>query len=189
MGLFYFLLILCLFLIIVTITSTIIKITLFATTRNNYHTRQLFIPAVLNILIWILLFFGLYSILSAILHVNLFTFIFNLIISKTSDNPSMIKIIISLIITFIIGIALQALTYFCVNIDYKNIFRSTRWFVKKKINYDIDSKKTRNVVLKDDEVKLTYGNAFLASIFSFTLVLFFVLILYNVGTYISGKYS
>ena len=46
MGLFYFLLILCILLIAITIVATIIKTVLFLTTKTNYTTRTLFIPAI-----------------------------------------------------------------------------------------------------------------------------------------------
>jgi hypothetical protein len=186
MELFYFLLILCILLIAITIVATIIKTVLFLTTKINYTTRTLFIPAILNIFTWSLVFYFLSFIIFNILNINLGSLLLNTFILKANETQSIIKVIIAIAVGCIIGIILQSFAYFCINIDYKNIFRNTRWLFKKKV---LKTKKndSTNIALSDNENKITFSNAFVASLFSFTLILFFVFILFNIGTALSQK--
>ncbi len=188
MDFFYFLLALFFALIVITMVATVIKLSLFLTTKIKYPTRILLIPSILNLFIWCILFYTVYKVLSSVFHIDLITLFVNSIILKTNENSNIIKVIVSLFITFGIGILLQALTYFAVNIDYKNIFRSTRWWFKKNIKTDSTNNKVKKLSITKEENILTFGTAFLASIFSFTIMFFFVIVLFNIGSILSGKF-
>ena len=188
MDFFYFLLALFFALIIITMIATIIKLSLFLITKVKYPTRILLIPSILNLIVWVILFGALYKVLSSILHIDLITLFFNSFVLKTNENSNIIKVIVSLFITFGIGILLQALTYLAINIDYKNIFRSTRWLIKKNIKTDFKNTKVKKLSITNEELTLTFGTAFLASIFAFTIMFFFIIVLFNIGSIISGKF-
>ncbi|MEG0873077.1 MAG: hypothetical protein RSE00_03490 [Clostridia bacterium] len=189
MGVFSFLFIIFVLLIVITIVSTIIKISFIILTNYNYESKTLFIPALLTIFEWCAIFASWFYTLSCILKINLLNLIFNIFIIKGAPKENILEILIISIIFFVAGILIQTFTYYSVNINYKKIFGNARIALKKMFNIKQENSDTKQdeVVIGYRTKKVSLSTSFIASIFSFSLIFFCVFILLTIGQVLSAK--
>lgn len=188
MFIFYFLLIFLAFLLVLTILSSVIKFSLLLTTRHKYETSLLIVPSILNLISWSIILY-LWSItINHVIGKDIFTIIFDKILNLLSLREIIVSLLPTTIIYLLIGLILQALSFFSVNIPYRKIKNKIKLFINKifkielKINEDVKA-----IVISDDEEKLNLLNSFIASIFTFSLVFFIITMCFSVGHIISDK--
>lgn len=185
---FYLLLILLILLLVLTILTSIIRFALFLTTKCKYETNLLIVPAILNISVWSILLFLWSKIILKTTNKDIVTLLFDSVLNISSIREVIVSILPITIIFIIVGILFQALSFFAVNIPYKKLFNKIKIIFYKifKINFNIDEKEC-SLVMKQEEIKLTIFNSFLASFFTFSLALFTVLVCLSIGNVISNK--
>ncbi len=185
---FIFLLILFFVLILFVFTCTIIKAVLLLTTKYKYDNKYLVIPSLLTILIFILMVFAWYMTLSRLLNIDLITLYFDVLIKSNNIDVSKSTIIAITIIYCILGIVLQSFSYFTVNINYLKISGFFRNIFKKYTNPPKPDINDETYLKIDDRPNnLTYVNAFVSSLFTFSAMFFFVFILLAIGNVLSSK--
>ncbi len=187
MFILYFLLILLIVLLVFIMTSTIIRLTLFCTTRYKYNDGLLILPTFLSIISWIFVISIWYIIITYVLNINLIDLLLNSIL-KISKLPENIFSIILITIGFIvIAILLQALSYLTVNIDYTKLSGKIRMLFKKIFKSQKNDNPNEEFITEFQEHKrLTFLNALASSIFAFS-VIFFTFILCFVLGHVLGK--
>ena len=188
MMFFYLLLIVLIFLIILTIFSSIIKFSLLLTTRHKYNTSVLLVPSILNIISWSIIFY-IWSI--AIVHVtgkDIFTIIFDNILNISSLRETILAILPITLIFIFIGITLQSFSFFSVNIPYNKIKNRFKIVINKlfKVKIKINNEE-KGLVLNEGEEELNIVNSFIASIFTFSLTFFLIIVCYSIGNILSNK--
>lgn len=187
MAIVYFLVILFVLLIVYTMISTIIKLSLYLTTRVKYENIRLIIPFILSIVVWIIVISLCIFTLNKYVEGNIFSQIMETYIKKESLIPLLKPTIIFAFIYLLIGIILQSLTYFSVNIKLENGFSYIRYYIFKlfkllKIKLNFKTKqKPENMVAKESIEDLTLGRAFLASMLSTILIIFSITIFIIIG--------
>ena len=169
-------------LIIYTIISTIIKFTLFLTTKRKFENIRLIIPVILSILIWTVVL-SLYIItLNNYLEFNIFTKITEMYLQKQSLTELSKSVIIFFTFYISIGTLLQTFSYFCVNVRFENLFKYIRYYISKifKLN-----SKPKNIIITDNTENITLISAFLASLLTTILFIIIFIILIIIGLTIS----
>lgn len=190
MDFFIFLLIIFFTLILFVFTYTVIKTILFLMTKYKYETRYLIIPSFLMISIFISVILAWYFTITKILNIDILSIYFNEFLNlDTSPNYDLKNVAILSIIYAIIGIILQAFSYFTVNINYRKLSGFFRNIFKKTFKIkEIDINENNNSLRLDNRPdRLSYSNAFISSLFTFSLLFFFVLVLLAIGNVISIK--
>ena len=173
-------------LIVYTIVSTIIKFTLFLTTKIKFENIRLIIPVVLSLLLWTVIL-SLYIItLNNYLEFNVFSKIIEMYLQKQSLIELSKTSIIFLTFYISIGTLLQTFTYFCVNIKLENIFKYMRYYIVKTFKLQSKSK-PENIVIKDSIENLNLFSAFLASLLTTILFIIIFTILIIIGLTISKR--
>lgn len=209
------LLVILVFLLLVVIMDTSMKLALMITTLYNYDSKKLFIPACLTVIIWGLLILACFRSINKSLDYNAVDMLFSMLFDKTIIEGYKGMFARSIISTFLVGTVLQSFTYYSVNINYQKVTGTIRFSLKKLFKALIEKifkKKNNNTINMDDsniqnhkrkgrlssnikalaEVKrepkkLTFPRAILTSVIS---VLFTLLICYGlfiIGTLLSGK--
>lgn len=188
MFVFNFLIILLLLLIVVVIFSTVIKLSLFFTNRYNYDSSILILPSLLSFINSALIFILWYSTITRLLKMDLFTFIINFFIKNVEFSGNLLSIYLISAGFIVLFILLQAFVYLTVNIDYNKATGKTRIFFKKVLHVNLDENINESLpALSNKQKKLTFINSLVASIFSFALVFFVLILLYSIGNIISNK--
>lgn len=189
MGFFIFLLIVFFILILFVFTCTIIKTILFFMTKYKYETKYLIIPSFLMVFIFMFVLFAWYFTITKILKIDIINIYFNEFLKISSSNNSDIASILTLsVIYIIIGIILQAFSYFTVNINYYRVSGFFRKTFRKLFNINTRSTMEENDLKIDERPEnLSYSNAFISSLFTFSLLFFFLLSLLAIGNLISSK--
>ncbi len=185
----YFLLILLIVLLVFIITSTIIKLTLFCTTKYKYNDGILILPTFLSIISWIFVISLWYIIITYILNVNLTDLLLNSIL-KISEVPENIYSIILITIGFIImAILLQTISYLTVNIDYTKLSGKIRMMLKKISKSQKSDYSNEEFITQFQEHKrLTFLNALASSIFAFSIIFFTFIICFVIGHVLGKKF-
>lgn len=185
---FIFLLILFFILILFVFTCTIIKAVLLLTTKYKYDNKYLIIPTLLTILIFILMIFAWYLTLSRILNADLISLYFDILMKSNTVDVNKSTIIITTIIYSVLGIVLQSFSYFTVNINYLKLSGFFRSIFKRHVNSSKEDINDENYLKVDDRPNnLTYLNAFVSSLFSFSAMFFFMFVLLAIGNVLSSK--
>ena len=127
------LLVILIFLLLVVIMDTSMKLALMITTLYNYDTKKLFIPAALTVILWALLLFGCFNSINANLNNNAIDILFAMVFDRTLIEGYQGILIKTLLSTFLIGTLLQSFTYYTVNINYQKITGTVRFSIKKII--------------------------------------------------------
>jgi len=193
MAIVYFLVILLVLLIVYTMISTIIKLSLYLTTRVKYENIRLVIPFILTILVWALVISVCIFSLNKYIDGNIFSQIMETYILKQSLIPLLKPTIIFIVVYLLIGIVLQSLTYFAVNIKLENCFSYIRYYICKllkflKLKLNIKTKqKPENIVEKEPIEELTLNTAILASFLSTILIIFSLTLFIVIGLTIANK--
>lgn len=185
---FYFLLLLLIFLIILTIFSSIIKFSLLLTTRHKYNTSVLIIPSILNLITWSVIFYFWSYAIEKVTGKDIFTIIFDNILNLSTIRETVVSILPVTIIFVLVGIILQAFSFFAVNIPYTKIKNKFKLLINKifKVQININTEE-KALVLNEGEEELNIVNSFIASVFTFSLTFFLLIVCYSLGNVISNK--
>lgn len=131
MGFFLFLVGLFIFLLVYTMVSSVIKVSLYLTTKHSYSNIRLFIPTILTLLVTIILAILLLFSIQHFTNKNLYEILFEHIL-RLNGISSYFKILLPLGFAYIVFLVLlQSLTYFCVNINLSKIWNTIRFNIKK----------------------------------------------------------
>lgn len=197
MWLITILLAILIFLLLVVIMDTSMKLALMITTLYNYDTKKLFIPATLAVVLWSILLVGCFNSINASLDNNAIDILFSMVFDRTLLEGYEGILIKTLLSTFLIGTLLQSFTYYAVNINYQKITGSVRFSLKKlfkniysKITKKDLAEKHSNYALSEIQrgpKKLTFIRAIITSIISVLLTLVICYILFMLGTLLSNK--
>lgn len=197
------LLVILVFLLLVVIMDTSMKLALMITTLYNYDSKKLFIPACLTVIIWGLLILACFNTINKSLDNNAVDMLFSMLFDKTLIQGYEGVFARALISTFLVGTVLQSFTYYSVNINYQKVTGTIRFSLKKLINALLDKifknraqkRKQRQGANANSALtevargprKLTFIRAIITSVIS---VLFTLLICYGlfiIGTLLSDK--
>ena len=207
------LLVILVFLLLVVIMDTSMKLALMITTLYNYDSKKLFIPACLTVIIWGLLIFACFRSINKSLDYNAVDMLFSMLFDKTIIEGYKGMFAKSLISTFLVGTVLQSFTYYSVNINYQKVTGTIRFSLKKLFKALIEKifkKKNNDVVdanasviskrrgrlssnikalaeVKREPKKLTFPRAILTSVISVLFTLLICYGLFKIGTLLSGK--
>ncbi len=186
------------FLLLVVIMDTSMKLALMITTLYNYDTKKLFIPAMLTVILWIILLIGCFNTINTSLDNNAVDIIFSMIFDKTIIEAHKTVIIKALSSAFLIGTILQSFTYYTVNINYQKITGTVRFSLKKLLNNffkkvfkkDFSNKRVNGSALSEVEIgpkKLTFIRAIITSVISIIITVIVCMSLFGIGTLLSDK--
>lgn len=197
MGFFIFLVALMIFLIVITIITTIIKLSLMVTTKYKYETYILIVPSVLFILLWGILFFLWFIMSDNYTNGGIVNLAFETVLNSNLNIHDYTPSLICLLICSVAGIIIQPLIFLSVNIPYstmrvklkKQFIKLKKWFIEKLLKKDLKPElmPTNEVMIKEKWVKLKYQNALISSIFSFAVIFFTVIALLFFSNIISKK--
>lgn len=197
MGFFIFLVALMIFLIVITIITTIIKLSLMVTTKYKYETYILIVPSILFILLWGILFFLWFIMSDNYTNGGIVNLAFETVLNSNLNIHDYTPSLICLLICCMTGIIIQPLIFLSVNIPYGNIrvtlkkqlIKLKKWFITKILKKDLKPElmPTSDVMIKEKWVKLKYPNALISSIFSFAIIFFAVITLLFCSNIISKK--
>ena len=201
------LLVILVFLLLVVIMDTSMKLALMITTLYNYDSKKLFIPACLSVIVWALLILACFNTINKSLDNNAVDMLFSMIFDRSLINGYVGVFVKALLSTFIVGTILQSFTYYSVNINYQKVGGTIRFSIKKlfkaifskifkKNNIDendtVGRRGKRSITYALTEVehepkKLTFPRAILTSVISvlFTIVMCYAL--FMIGTLLSDK--
>lgn len=174
-------------LIILVISSTIIKLALFLTNKYKYENYILILPSILSIISWLIAFTLLFITLSIMFKENFFNFIIDKILNHISITPYLPSILILTISFCIIGIILQTFSFLTVNIDYTKTNGKLRVSIKNLFKVQLNKKNSTQLKVSENTEKLSLKAALLSSILTFSLIVFFSLLLFSIGKMISNK--
>lgn len=185
------------FLVLVVIMDTSMKLALMITTLYNYDSKKLFIPACLTVILWALLLVAGFNTINKSLDNNAIDMLFSMVFDKTLIQGYEGIFIKTLLSTFIIGTFLQSFTYYAVNINYQKINGVIRFSLKKffkKIFIKIfkkehEKQKAYNSLTEVERGprKLTFVRALITSIISILITVVICYILFMLGTLLSNK--
>lgn len=188
MNIVYFLVIFLVLLLIYTMISTIIKLSLYLTTGTKYDNIRLFIPFILTVIVWVALVSLCILTINKFLNKNIFEEVMELYLIKESIIPVLRPSLTISCIYLLIGVILQALTYFTVNIPLEKILSNIRYGIKKLFRINSNPKHNK-IIVKEYVNELYLANSFLASLLSTVLILFSVVALTLIGLYISNRFK
>lgn len=201
-------------LVIYTVVSTIIKFSLFLTTRYKYENYRLFLPTVFTIISWIILSFCLNFVIEKTTNMSLFTLLFNHIIKIENINNYSTTLILVFVSHILMCIILQSFTYFLTNVDIKKGWDYLRFGIKKtfksifmkfkkqssnectdknnenqnvaEIKPNTNNNKSQINIIEPLE-NLNFISALISSLLSTSLIVVFVIGLFILGVSISTK--
>ena len=125
------LLVILVFLLLVVIMDTSMKLALMITTLYNYDSKKLFIPACLSVIVWALLILACFNTINKSLDNNAVDMLFSMIFDRSLINGYVGVFVKALLSTFIVGTILQSFTYYSVNINYQKFGGTIRFSIKK----------------------------------------------------------
>lgn len=191
------LVVILIFLILIVIMDTSMKLALMITTLYNYDTKKLFIPATLTVTLWTLLILGCFNSINTSLDNNAIDILFSMIFDNTIIEEYKGVLIKTLLSTFLMGTLLQSFTYYAVNINYQKITGTVRFSVKKVFKRLYLKLFKRNLTEKQiqsalSEIqrgpkKLTFVRAIITSIISVIITVLVCYALFEIGTLLSNK--
>lgn len=136
MGFLWALLILLVALLVYTVVSTVIKIALLLTTKYRYENNRIFIPTILTLAIWTADFYFCFYTLGKLFDKPILEVALNVLIKTNDLSDKLVPIFGTIIVFFVIGILLQAIAYFAVNINVNAIFNHLRYQCKKIFHFE-----------------------------------------------------
>ena len=126
------LVVILIFLILIVIMDTSMKLALMITTLYNYDTKKLFIPAALTVTLWTLLILGCFNSINTSLDNNAIDILFSMIFDNTIIEEYKGVLIKTLLSTFLMGTLLQSFNYFGVNNNYKKKNGKLKFYINKE---------------------------------------------------------
>lgn len=191
------LLVILVFLLLVVIMDTSMKLALMITTLYNYDTKKLFIPATLTVILWALLLWGCFNTINANLDNNAIDILFAMVFDRTIIEGYEGILARTILSTFLMGTLLQSLTYYTVNINYQKVTGTVRFSMKKifKKLYRLIFKKDLNSKVSNSSLseiqrgpkKLTFIRAIITSVISVIITFVVCYALFMIGTLLSNK--
>lgn len=199
MGVFTFILCFLILLLILIVIGTIQEFTLWIVTRKGHEFVVMIVPSFISIITFGITAFLTHYILT-LFDINIITIIYSEIMNFEYNFNSFIGMILALIIFSITYVILQALCLKLVNIDYNKICEFIKYKILKKEkikslgtspqeqteNVSIDL--THNVLPALPTTKTPFFHYIAASLFSFSICLFSMSLLFYVGMIIGEKY-
>ncbi len=187
MFLFYLLIGLFTILITFTVIATIIKVALIITIRYDYDYKLLIVPSIITTLVWSIVGIGWKLAINYFCKEGVLSVLTKIIFTPYNLENELIYILLVSVLCVIVGIFLQSLSYFTINIDYKKIFGNIRLFVKKIFKVNLKEEENVGISVYEKPDNLSFGSALVASLFTFTAIFFITLILLFIGTYIGNS--
>lgn len=197
MWLITVLLVTVVFLLLVVIMDTAMKLALMITTLYNYDSKKLFIPATLTVALWTILLFGCYNSINSSLNNDAIDVLFAMIFDREVLAQYSGVLLRSLLSTFLIGTLLQSFTYYTVNINYQKITGTVRFSFKKifrklyKKIFKKDLSSSKNDALSEVQrgpKKLTFVRAIITSVISMLITVVLCYLLFMIGTLLSDNF-
>ncbi len=197
MWLITVLLVTVVFLLLVVIMDTAMKLALMITTLYNYDSKKLFIPAALTVALWTILLFGCYNSINSSLNNDAIDVLFAMIFDREVLAQYSGVLLRSLLSTFLIGTLLQSFTYYTVNINYQKITGTVRFSFKKifrklyKKIFKKDLSSSKNDALSEVQrgpKKLTFVRAIITSVISMLITVVLCYLLFMIGTLLSDNF-
>lgn len=176
------------FLLILVIISTSMKIGLIITNRHNYDSRLLIIPSILSLLLWAIALYIFYIICQ-----NIFVNGFEDMILTITMTPELIEnknqIFMSGSLVLFVTVILQSFTYYAINIDYGKIWGYIRFKIKQilKIKPKDIASSSHKMILNEEKFNVPFYIALLTSILSFVISAILIVGCYKIGIKISQK--
>lgn len=204
MMFFTIILVLLLLLILISMLNPLQFFALKLVTKEHYSEHHLILPAFLTLMIWFMAFNIMVNIISNITGMSFFDAISASLFNTSNLSQYIPNLIVPAIITIIVSLLLQSLSLLTVNIDYTMLKNKLRFFVnnkteplKKRVNSDeysemicgenITGEKQNQIRQVDERYKLDYINAFVCSLFIFSLLFFLGILLLFIGSSIGRK--
>lgn len=197
MWLITVLLVTVVFLLLVVIMDTAMKLALMITTLYNYDSKKLFIPAALTVALWTILLFGCYNSINSSLNNDAIDVLFAMLFDREVLAQYSGVLLRSLLSTFLIGTLLQSFTYYTVNINYQKITGTVRFSFKKifrklyKKIFKKDLSSSKNDALSEVQrgpKKLTFVRAIITSVISMLITVVLCYLLFMIGTLLSDNF-
>ena len=197
MWLITVLLVTVVFLLLVVIMDTAMKLALMITTLYNYDSKKLFIPAALTVALWTILLFGCYNSINSSLNNDAIDVLFAMIFDREVLAQYSGVLLRSLLSTFLIGTLLQSFTYYTVNINYQKITGTVRFSFKKifrklyKKIFKKDLSSSKNDALSEVQrgpKKLTFVRAIITSVISMLITVVLCYLLFMIVTLLSDNF-
>ncbi len=186
MFILYFLLIFLIVLITFIIISTLIKFSLFCTTKYKYNYGILIVPSILTLINLFTVFFIWYLLMNKLTETDLFQLIFNMII-KIGNVPGNIFGLLLMTIGFlVVGVILESLVFLTVNIDYTKLSGKIRMLFNSKSSPK-ESVINEDIIEIKKPKRLSFLNALASSIFLFSIVFFSTIALFSLGKLLGAK--
>ncbi|CCY71170.1 unknown [Clostridium sp. CAG:921] len=205
MKFLFFLIALLIFLLLYTIFSSLIRFSLYLTTRYSFEEKRLFFPTMFTMLLWCCIAIVLFYLLICVWNIPVIDIALNILIGAEVDANDILILTACLLTSFVFGVIVQSLTYFSANINISKITSSIRYQIKKitsklkkeqsndglnEINDTINSNDNvqTSIALEEKQEKLDYSGAFAASLFTTCLIAFAICIFFLIGYVISGEF-
>ncbi|MDO4283492.1 MAG: hypothetical protein Q4D02_07630 [Clostridia bacterium] len=187
MWLLSVLLILFIFLIVLVIISTSMKIGLIITNRHNYDSKLLIIPAILSMILWGIALFILYLNCQNMFTNGLEDMLLTIIMAPSSiENKN--KLLITAGIIVAITVFLQSFTYYAINIDYQKMWGYIRFKTKQILKIKTkENVKNKKILLNEEKFNVPFHIAIITSILAFVISSLLVFGLYKLGIKLSQK--
>ena len=187
MWLLNVLLVAFIFLLMLIIISTSMKIGLMITNKHNYDSKLLIIPSILIMLLWGISLLVFYLCNKSVFANGLEDMILTIIMMPSSIEHKR-RIIITSIIIIILTVLIQSFTYYAINVDYNKLWGYIRFGIKKKLNIKPKKNaKTKKMVINEERFDVPLNIAIITSTLTFVISTLLILGLYKIGTGISKK--
>lgn len=187
MWLFNTLIITLIFLILIVIVSTSMKLGLIITNKHNYDSKLLIIPSILTVALWTIALFIFYLLFKGTFSNSMEDMILTLIMTPSSIENKTLLIVSGVVIVFVV-ILLQSFTYYAINIDYERIIGFARFNLKQKLNIKPKENKTGNsILINEEKFDVPFHIALITSILTSIISILLIFLLYGLGVKISRK--
>ena len=198
MGFFSFMLFFLILLLLIIIIGSIQQFTIWAVTKKMHEFIVMIIPALLSIVSFLIIITITYLTLN-LFDINSIKIVYSIFMKWDYSFNNYIYMIIGYIIGTILFILLQALCLKLVYINYKKIYDFIRIKIFKKEEIkaldcseeDLKGKVSINLsrsIAVPIKNKLAFFQAFSASLFTFSICFFSILLLIYIGTLIGKHY-
>lgn len=200
MMFFTIILVLLILLILISVLSPLIYMALKLVTREHYNEHCLILPSFLTIVLWSLSYIVVVNVISSVTKLSMFESISASLFNTANLRQHIPSLIFPVIIIVIVTLLLQALVLLTVNIDYNIVGNKLRYYINKKTKKIKDKIKNddsydemiydENITTSDEtsmqEIKekymLSYINAFVSSLFIFSLLFFLSILFLWIGS-------
>ena len=183
-----------LLLILIILVGSFEQLAINIVSKKKVEFVAIMLPALFTIISFIAVYFLAYIILN-ILNINTLNILFSLFMKWDYEPVNVVYISITLVIATLLFILLQAFCLKLINIDYIKIWKGISSKLPKKQNepLSLGGKTLQQGAVSVDLVKyskyekISFFNASVASLFSFSIIFFLTILLFFIGKYIGGR--